>query len=119
MHDPTEGGLNMGCVELAAVSNCGCLIDESKIPFIEHCKELCSIFDIDPMRLITSGTLICAVKPDDAQKLVEILEKNNVIASIIGELTTQDQGFRLKSIDGKVKDLIYSETDEILKIFKE
>jgi len=118
MHDPTEGGLNMGCFELAHVSNCGCVIDQRKIRLIDHCQELCDIFGINPLRLITSGTLICAVDPKDAENLVNILEKNGVHASIIGNLTELSEGFKMINLNGDKEDLEYGETDEILKIFK-
>ncbi len=117
MHDPTEGGLSMGCVELASVSNCGCILDLRKIPVIKHCKDLCSFYGINPMRLITSGTLICAVAPNDADALVELLKSHNIPASIIGSLTPDDKKFKLIDENGAIKDLEYGEKDEILKIF--
>jgi hydrogenase expression/formation protein HypE len=117
MHDPTEGGLNMGCVELASVSNCGCVLDLRKIPIIEHCKALCSFYGINPMRLITSGTLICAVASEDAENLVHLLKKNNIDSSIIGYLTEKEKGYKMIDENGIMRDLEYGEKDEILKIF--
>jgi hydrogenase maturation factor len=117
MHDPTEGGLNMGCVELASVSNCGCVIDSRKVPIIDHCSLLCSIYGIDPMRLITSGTLICALDPHDVDKAIDLLESNQIKASVIGYLTEKEKGYQMVDKSGNLVELSYGEKDEILKIF--
>jgi len=85
MHDPTEGGVAGGVHELADASNVGFKIYEDKIHITEETLEICEFFQIDPLQLIASGSLLIAVKKDCAYKIVELLEKNKVAASVIGE----------------------------------
>lgn len=117
MHDPTEGGLAMGIVELAQNSNCGLLIEYDKIPFMPGTKALCESFGLDPLRTITSGTLIAAVDNTQVFKIIQYFEKQGILASKIGELTAIKDEFLIKMPNGKIEPLLYSETDEITKIF--
>ena len=41
MHDPTEGGLSGGLVEMAAAANVGLLIDMEAVPVLPECREIC------------------------------------------------------------------------------
>ncbi|MEM2144986.1 MAG: AIR synthase family protein, partial [Candidatus Jordarchaeaceae archaeon] len=55
MHDPTEGGLLGGLVELAEASNVGFRLEEELIPVAEETLEICSTLGVDPLCLISSG----------------------------------------------------------------
>ncbi|MEM3594859.1 MAG: AIR synthase-related protein, partial [Candidatus Jordarchaeaceae archaeon] len=50
MHDPTEGGLIGGLVEMAEASNVGFRIEEELIPVAEETRDICSLLRIDPLR---------------------------------------------------------------------
>lgn len=115
MHDPTEGGLAMGLVELSRASQCGFLINYEQIPFIDEGVQLCRQFNIDPLRLISSGALLITVADDDSKELIDLLEENNITAKKIGYLT-DDNNYKVKK-NGKIQDLYYSEKDELTKIF--
>lgn len=117
MHDPTEGGLSMGIYEICRASNTGALIYESEIPIFEETIILSKEYGIDPLGLITSGTLLIVLPKDDAEKLVKLYSANGIRASIIGEIKPKEFGIKIISKDG-LKDLIAKEDDEIIKIFK-
>ncbi|UCE95497.1 MAG: AIR synthase family protein [Candidatus Bathyarchaeota archaeon] len=86
MHDPTEGGVAGGLHELADASNLGFKVYEEKIYVAEETLRICEYFQVDPLQLIASGSLLIAAEKDYANNVVELLKKNRITAAIIGEL---------------------------------
>lgn len=75
MHDPTEGGIATGILELAKASGTGVVIDAEKILCYEETKQICRLFDIQPLGLIASGALLIALDPKDTKAVIAILAK--------------------------------------------
>ena len=73
MHDPTEGGLATGLLEMASASGLGLRVDAARIPVLPECRMLCDALGLDPMGLIASGSLLAAVPPDRAAGLIDAL----------------------------------------------
>ena len=117
MHDPTEGGLAMGLVEMAQNCKCGVLIDNDAIPLISGMEKICEIYNINPFGLIASGALLLAVPKENADDIVSFLDKNNITASKIGYLTPKPGIYSIKYSTGEIKPLNFSPIDEITKIF--
>jgi hydrogenase expression/formation protein HypE len=117
MHDPTEGGLAMGIIELARNSNCGAIVDINKIPFVPGSKELCEHFGLNPLGTITSGTLLIAAPEEIGLQIIDYLAKYNIKVAIIGNLTEKQEEFILITEENKKIALEFSEIDEITKIF--
>lgn len=88
MHDITEGGLLGGLFEVAMASNKGFKIYKDRIPMLEITKKVCEEFKIDPLRLISSGSMLITTK--NGEKLVERLNKQGISASIIGKICERD-----------------------------
>ena len=86
MHDPTEGGVAGGLHELADASHLGFTVDESQLSVAEETRRICEVFDLDPLQLIASGSLLIAVEHDHADSLVKTLHEQHVPAAIIGDL---------------------------------
>ena len=84
MHDVTEGGVLQAVWELCRASECGAIINIDKIPVLDETKKLCNALCIDPLRLISSGCMVIAVK--DGQSCVNELHKNGIPAAIIGKI---------------------------------
>jgi len=84
MHDPTEGGIVGGVYEMAEASNLGVKILEDKIPVLPETAEICKFFKINPLRLISSGALLIAAKPNCADEIIEKLKTKKIQASVIG-----------------------------------
>jgi len=91
MHDPTEGGIAGGIHELADASNVGVKIFEERIPMAKETFEVCRIFQIDPLQLISSGALLIAAKEDYVEKIVGVLNKKGISASVVGEILKNPQ----------------------------
>ncbi len=117
MHDPTEGGLAMGLVELAQNSNCGLIIDNDAIVLIPGTEEFCILYNLNPFGLIASGALLMAVPKENATEIVLFLEKNDIYAAEIGSLTDKPGEYSVKYGSGEIKPLKYSPIDEITRIF--
>lgn len=82
MHDITEGGLLGGLFEVAMASNKGFKIYKNKIPMLDITKKVCSEFQIDPLRLISSGSML--ITTENGEELIKKLNKRGIEASIIG-----------------------------------
>lgn len=103
MHDATEGGLINAVYEIAAASNVGCTLYEEKIAIPEEISLICRHFKIDPLISISEGTLVITASPENADKIIKELDKNNINAWIIGEITEKDRKIIRKN--GKVEEL--------------
>jgi hydrogenase maturation factor len=118
MHDPTEGGLATGIAELAIASNLGVQIDMKKIKILPEPKILSNLFKLEPLGTISSGSLLIAIEESNSNELIEILRKENISAEIIGKFGKKEKDLRIKTLNDKIVPLVYSEIDEILKIFR-
>ncbi|MBD3342610.1 MAG: hydrogenase expression/formation protein [Candidatus Lokiarchaeota archaeon] len=118
MHDPTEGGLACGIAEVAIASNSGVLVFEDKISVLAEPLELSKVYGLNPIGTISSGSLLITVSGENSADLVNLLRKNKISAEIIGKITQKKEGLKMKTKDGIIKNLNYSETDEITKIFE-
>lgn len=84
MHDPTEGGLLGGLVEIAYASNKTIYIWEESILLAEETAAITSALKLDPLKLISSGTLVATVPRDRVEETLKILRGIGVEASAIG-----------------------------------
>lgn len=116
MHDPTEGGLYCGIAEICIASKHGATIDQQKITILPEPLELSNIFKLNPMNTISSGSLIITIENNNCLELLEYLRKNKIVCEKIGTITNHEN-LLVKDKNGKIKPLIYSEKDEIIKIF--
>ena len=115
MHDPTEGGLATGIMELAMASGTGVVIDAEKIPCYEETEQICKFFNIQPVGLIASGALLIALDPKDTKKVIAILAKNGIVCNPIGKLTKKNEGLKLFK-KGKLIKMPTYKVDEITKV---
>lgn len=87
MHDATEGGILGACWELAEASGLGCVIDQQAIPVLPVTRKICSVLGIDPLRLISSGSLIIAT--DQPDSLIDKLREEAILCTVIGRLSEE------------------------------
>lgn len=113
MHDPTEGGVAGGIHELADASGVGFKVYEEKMPIAEETLKICEFFQIDPLQLIASGSLLIAVKRSAANKVVRVLEKSKIAAVIIGELLSSPEKRLVVHKDGRMGEFIRPVSDHL------
>jgi len=120
MHDPTEGGVVGGLTEIAYASNTSIIVDESKIPLNPVTKLLASAMGVDPLKMLSSGTLIASIpkdRVDDALRAVK--EEAGISATIIGKVVKRsDYLLHLTRTDGSIEVFRSPHViDEIMKLW--
>lgn len=110
MHDATEGGILGAVWEIAKASDKGLYIDKKNIPIKEETLKICTLLDINPYRLISSGCMVIACSKGD--ELCGILNENGIEAKVIGKIT--DGGKIIKTSKGE-EEILPPESDEIYK----
>lgn len=118
MHDPTEGGLLQGIWELAEASKVGFLIYESVIPVLPETKRICSLFGVNPLRLMSSGCLLIAADKRKSNLIVRRLRRREIPAQIIGRFTPRRMGRILVRDDGTGVEIGPQERDELYRIIE-
>ncbi len=63
MHDPTEGGVVGGLVEMALASGKRFVVDADRIPVEMETRVICGAMSLDPLKLISSGALLATLPP--------------------------------------------------------
>lgn len=108
MHDITEGGILGAAYEIAEASGVGMEIIEENIPIYPETKAICEFFQINPLGLISSGSmLICTPK---GKEVIEALKAKGIMATIVGKVTKKDKVLISK---GNPSPIIPPERDEL------
>ena len=115
MHDITEGGI-MGAVwEMCQISHRGAQIWEDDIPMEPEVRKICQHFDINPMRLISSGAMVIVVPAEKKEEMLDAMERAGVACSIVGRI--EEESFGIKRISkGETFDVEPPYADEIYKV---
>jgi len=117
MHDPTEGGLINGMIELAWASEKEIEVDLDKVFIYKESQILCREFGLNPLGVIASGALLLAISPHDLPSIQKAFRKNSIPFQVIGKVRKGPA--RVLRIDQKGrKELKPFPRDEILKIYK-
>ncbi len=111
MHDITEGGVLGALWEISEGSKVGFRIHKDKLPINNITEKLCRGFSIDPLRFISSGSMLITCK--NGADLVEELRKSNIDACIIGNITKKD---RVLIENNNEKKVIPQERDELFNL---
>jgi hydrogenase expression/formation protein HypE len=94
MHDPTEGGIATGLLELAVAAGVGLRIDLDAIPISELTARLCREFGLDPLGAIASGALIATAREADAPALHQVWSAQGWPHAIIGQVAAPADGIQ-------------------------
>ena len=86
MHDPTEGGVVTGCVELAAASGVDLIVERESVPIRPETAAICEAIGVDPLRIFGSGALLATVPPEAVETALDALDGADIDAAVIGEV---------------------------------
>lgn len=111
MHDITEGGVLGALWEMAEASGVGFDVEYEKMPIRPVTLKVCEKLNIDPLRLISSGSML--ITAHNGGKLVKMLEKEGINAAVIGKIT---EGKGRMSRAGVYEEVLPPERDELFKI---
>lgn len=84
--DPTRGGLAENLNEIAEKSKIKIVLDEKNLPYKKEVRSIGNLLGIDIMALPSEGRFIATVPAKFATKTIQILQKYNKTAKIIGEV---------------------------------
>ena len=96
---------------MAEASGAGALIEVNKIPVLSVTKKIANALNIDPYRLISSGSLI--ITTSNGKSIVEKLEEAGIKATIIGKIVRDE---KTKAVFDNRKEVITVRSDELFKL---
>jgi len=115
LHDPTEGGVLNGLWEMAEASDLGIEIWAEKIPVAPATQVICLTLGLDPLKLMSSGTLLVAVERSKRWSVQKTLMKSPRKMTEVGKLTARSKG-RVIVRRGKREALKPVSQDELYKL---
>jgi hydrogenase maturation factor len=116
MHDVTEGGLATALEELSFAGNHKIKVFADKIHVFPETQKICDLFNIDPLGLIGSGSLLICCRKRDCDQLVEGIRAAGIEIVCIGEVMDSGQG--VIALKGKTQvPWPTFQVDEITKLF--
>lgn len=116
MHDPTEGGVATGLVELAVAADLGLTVDLDALLFSDLAVRLCAAFDLDPLGVIASGALLATTPVEKADALQSLWQAQGWPVAQVGRMVAKEQGIVAYRQGVQVK-FPHFGTDEITKLW--
>ncbi|MDR7417009.1 MAG: AIR synthase family protein [Armatimonadota bacterium] len=108
MHDATEGGIVGAALEMAHASGVGLELWVDRVPVREETRRICEVVGIDPLGLVSSGSLLIAT-PDPA-RTAGALAQAGIPAEAVGRFVPRG---RIQVRDGKRTELVPFARDEL------
>lgn len=115
MHDVTEGGVLGAVWEMCQVAGTGAEVWVDKVPIKPVTEKICDYFDIDCLRLISSGCMVIMVAPEKKDLMAQTMAEAGVEASYIGVIKEADQGICM-NVDGELIEIAPPASDELYKV---
>ncbi len=118
MHDATEGGVLGAVYELAEASGRGFLIYEDKVIINPETRRICEVLKVDPLKLISSGSLIATVKKNKAKEAIALLRAAGIRAAVIGKILERPSERILVRRNGEEVSLKEPPLDELWRLYE-
>jgi len=115
MHDVTEGGILGALFEVCSSCGKGCEINYSKLPISDVTKKISMHYGIDPLKLISSGSMLITVSYDRKDELLRVLESEEIEVHEIGVIK-DDEKVKIIMDDDFFKIVDSAEVDELYKV---
>jgi hydrogenase maturation factor len=114
LHDPTEGGVATAVRELSESTDCGAVVSKSSVTVAAETSRICEALALDPLGLLSSGSLLAVVPADRIELATEALNVTGIPYSWIGKLTPPEAGIQMR-IDDHFVDLPQFPVDEVAR----
>jgi hydrogenase expression/formation protein HypE len=115
LHDPTEGGVLNGLWEMAEASELGIEVWAEKIPVAPATQAICLSLGLDPLKLMSSGTLLIAVERSKRRTAQKAPLRFPGRLTEVGKLTPHSKG-RVLVKHGKRQKLTAVPRDELYRL---
>lgn len=86
LHDITEGGVATALEEFSEAGGYGIEVQVGDIPILAETEAVCVPFNLNPLGLIGSGSLLICCHPDSSKTLQKELEAAGVESAVIGSV---------------------------------
>jgi HAD superfamily hydrolase (TIGR01509 family) len=117
MHDVTEGGLAAAATELSIAGKHRIRINMDCIPVFPQTQKICDAFNISPLGLIGSGSLLICCNPDTKDDILTGIRNAGIHATCIGEVLEDGKGVEAM-VGGKLGAWPEFKVDELARLFK-
>lgn len=117
LHDPTEGGLIGGLVEVALASGKTIELWEKDVPVRRETRAICGALGLDPLKLISSGALIATVPPDKLGRVEEALIRLGVEYGVAGRVRGGGAKLVIHRAGGGREEYVEPPIDELARIW--
>ena len=94
MKDPTRGGVASALHEMAAKGRVGIVVEEQALPVRSDVRGVSELVGIDPLLVANEGKAVMAVRPESAERVLEVLRRHplGANAAIVGVCTAERPG---------------------------
>ncbi len=92
MHDITEGGVLGAVWEMCDIAETGAEVWIDQVPVAAVTKKICDYFDIDYLRLISSGSMMIMVRPETKELMERELLNAGIPVVCIGKICEKEAG---------------------------
>lgn len=116
MHDVTEGGILGAVWELCHLSGKGCEVWEDQIFIDPVTVKIADHYGINPLRLISSGSMIIMVSDERKDDVIKAVSAVGVDISCIGRICLAEEGVKIKRKTGEIQEITPPEADELYKV---
>jgi hydrogenase expression/formation protein HypE len=100
MHDITEGGILGALWELCRLHGVGAQITCGDLPLHPVSVKICKYFGLNPLRLISSGSMLIIADPERSARICRVLSKESIRVTDIGAVQEADFGLWLQIPEG-------------------
>lgn len=117
MHDVTRGGILETLLEIALLSGVGMRVAEDRIPIPAIVERFVEAFDFDPLKMISSGTLVATISPGKVDAAMAALIEAGIPFADVGEVV-MGEGVTILRDDGERRyEDIQPEADELARMW--
>jgi hydrogenase expression/formation protein HypE len=117
MHDVTRGGLLETLLEIVSASSVGMNIAYDRIPMPPVALRFSKAFDYDPLKMISSGTLVATLPPDKVESAGQRLDEKGITYADIGEIVSGESVKIIKGAETIHYKELHPEQDELARMW--
>lgn len=117
MHDPTEGGIYNGLLEVALATKKIIQANLHEVPVNNLAMKICKRYGLNPYKILSSGSLLIVVKKDRSTEFIKKCRNMGLEPIKIGFIEENHKKGMVRLIEEVEYDFSNPEVDEIWKIF--
>jgi hydrogenase expression/formation protein HypE len=117
MHDVTRGGVLETLLEIALLSDVGIELEFSQLPIPVIVSRFAQAFRFDPLRMISSGTLVVTVPPERVDEVSQTLEALATPFAFVGRVIAGSGVHIVRNGQARHYTEICCEEDELARLW--